>query len=161
MDGVLRLFYVGPGGHLFQSYYTDQWHSQDLGVPYGSAFRGTPGAVVTGDRLDVFATDPSGHVHVRGIDVGKRDRRPHELRCVNLDGSENTGDQNPLEVPLRRLKAVECGIAARSPRSGHQDDIAVVASEAEATAAIALLTFCLVLMLRSLEEVFNPRLQEG
>ena len=38
-------------------------------------------------------TDPSGHVHVRGIDVGKRDRRPHELRCVNLDGSENTGDQ--------------------------------------------------------------------
>jgi peptide/nickel transport system permease protein len=29
------------------------------------------------------------------------------------------------------------------------------------TAAIALLTFCLVLTLRSLEEVFNPRLQEG
>jgi peptide/nickel transport system permease protein len=29
------------------------------------------------------------------------------------------------------------------------------------TAAIALLTFCLVLTLRSLEEVFNPRLVEG
>jgi peptide/nickel transport system permease protein len=29
------------------------------------------------------------------------------------------------------------------------------------TAAISLLTFCLVLMLRSLDEVFNPRLREG
>ncbi|MEV5568943.1 hypothetical protein AB0L06_02760 [Spirillospora sp. NPDC052269] len=61
-----RLFYVGPGGDLFQSWYNEGWHSQSL----GGDFVGTPAAAVSGDQVKVFATNSSGQVYQRNYTNG-------------------------------------------------------------------------------------------
>lgn len=60
-DGHQRLFYISPGNHVYQTWYDDGWHSQSL----GGDFRGTPGAIIIGGRMDVYAIDPDGYLYHR------------------------------------------------------------------------------------------------
>lgn len=57
----MRLFYLNPSNHIVQTWYHDGWRSKDL----GGDFRGTPSALITGDRTEVYATDANGYIYHR------------------------------------------------------------------------------------------------
>lgn len=57
-NGAMRLFYVSPGNHVYQTYYSDGWHSKNL----KGDFRGTASALIRNGRMDVYAIDADGHI---------------------------------------------------------------------------------------------------
>lgn len=62
----LRLFYISPGHHVYQTYYDDGWTSQNLDGDY----RGTPAVVVSGNQVDLFVTGAAGNVFHKSRKIG-------------------------------------------------------------------------------------------